>query len=240
MFSSNAVKIFFAAVLFACQSCSFWRGQTNADTVPPTPFVAAELKSDVPFSTKEPAVYQTEIVTTGADGSEEKIFAAKNGASRLLILNFQAKTELALLHAGENQTFVFARQRKICAENKSGTAVAGSEPLNDFLTNELINRKSGAKYETLGAENNLAKYRVIPEDAPNSETLIYVDAEIGLPVRQEFYSVAGGRKILTLTTELRSFKGQTETGVFELPKDCRRVSPKEFYELNGRAKQTNE
>jgi len=234
MFSSNTIKFFSALLLLlGCQSCSYWRGQTNATPVP-TPFVAEELKSEIPFSTKEPDVYQTEIVITGASGFEEKTFAAKNGANRLLIVDFQAKTEIALLQLGESQNFTIARNQKIYAENKYENTAAKSEPLNDFLNVELINRKTGAKFETLGAENNLGKYRVNLDDSINSEMIIYVNEKIGLPTRQEFYSIGGERKILTLTMELRNFNLHTDAGIFEVPKNYRQVSPKEFQETMQR------
>ena len=233
MFSSNLIKTFFVLALLGCQSCSYWRGQTNA-TPAPTPFVAEELKSAIPFSTKEPDVYQTEIVMIDAGGFEEKTFAAKNGANRLLILDFQGKTETALLQTGENLNFSIAPRQKIYAENKYETAIAKSESLNDLLTTELINRKTDARFETLGAENNLVKYRVTLDDAKNSEVILYVNVQIGLPVRQEFYSVTGERKNLTSTMELRNFNLQAEAGIFEIPKDYRKVSPSEFRETMRR------
>lgn len=233
MFSSNIIKLFLVCAAAHVCSCSLWRGQTNA-TPAPTPFAVEELKSDVPFSTKEPDVYQTEIVLTGASGIAEKTFAAKNAANRLLILDFQTKTETAFLQIGEDQNYAIARQPKIYAENKSETNNAKSEPLSDFLTVELVNRKTGARFETLSTENNLAKYRVNLEDAANSEMIIFVDERFGLPVRQEFYSGAGEQKNLTLTMELINYRSQTEPNIFEIPKDYRKVSLREFRETMRR------
>ncbi len=233
MFSSNFIKLFYVLALLLCQSCSYWRGKTEA-TPAPTPFVVEELKSEIPFSTKEPDVYQTEIVVTGENGSEEKTFAAKNGANRLLTLDFQGKSEVAFLQSGVNQNFIIARRQKIYAENRYENIAAKSDILKDFLTVELINRKTDAKFETLGAENNLVKYQVNLKDAKNSETIIYVDEKIGLPVKQEFYSIVGERKILTLTVELKNFSLAADASIFEVPKDYRRVSPNEFREISQR------
>lgn len=225
--------MFSVFLLLCCQSCSFWRGKTDA--VPtPSPFVAEELKSEIPFSTSEPDVYQTEIVVTGASNFEEKTFAAKNGANRLLITDFQGETEIALLQIGENQTFTIARRQKIYAENNSEIGAATGEPLNDFLTGELLNQKPNAKFESLGAENNFVKYRVSLDDAVNSEIIIFVDERVGLPVKQEFYGIVGEQKVLTLTVELKNFSRQTAAGVFEVPKDYRKVSLKEFREIRRR------
>jgi hypothetical protein len=69
------------------------------------------------------------------------------------------------------------------------------------------------------------------DDAGKSEIIIYVDEKIGLPVKQEFYGIGDGQKNLTLSVELRNFSLQTQAKHFELPKDYRKVSLKEFYEI---------
>lgn len=235
MFSSNSIKIFFALVLLSCQSCGFWRGKTDVTAAPPSPFVAEELKSEIPFSTEEPNVYQTEIVIVVAGNDfEEKTFVARNGANRLTVFNYGGKQETALLQFGANQSFLIARNQKIYAESQSGTANEKDANANDFLTAEWLNQKTSAKFEALGAENNLVKYRAVLDDSPNSEAIIYIDEKIGLPVKEEFYKTSGEQKFLTLTAELKNFNSQTEAKVFEVPKDFRKVSMKEFQEARRR------
>jgi outer membrane lipoprotein-sorting protein len=76
----------------------------------------------------------------------------------------------------------------------------------------------------------LTKYRAHLADAPNSnsETFIYVDENLKIPVRQEFYKTNGEQKILVFSMELRNFKLEAADELFELPKDYRKVSPNEF------------
>lgn len=211
-------------MLFA-SACSFFQSQPDAEKLP-TPFVAEELKSVIPYATKEPTIYQTEIVVT-ANRTEDKFFTARNEENRLTVFNYQTESETSVLQIGNGQTFIIAANRKIYTEKD---ASAKSETADDFFTAEWLNQKTDATFETLAPENNLARYRVSLDDAANSEIIIYVDRVIGLPVRQEFYSVAGEQKTLTLTTELRNFNAQTEAKFFEVPKDFRKVSSKEFYE----------
>jgi len=238
MFSSNSARIFFVFALLFCQACGFWRGEENGATPSPTPFAAEELKSAIPFSTKEPDVYQTEIVVT-ANGVEDVTFRARNETNRLTIYNFQTESETAVLKLGENQTFLIAPQRKIYALEEFGDSSNGDsvEAASDFLTAELLNRKKDARFETLGAENNLVRYRVSFDDARNSEIIISVDERIGLPIKQEFYSTGGGQEILTYAVELRNFNLNADAKFFEIPKDYRKVSAKDFRENTGR-KQT--
>lgn len=230
MFSSNTIKFFFVLALLIFQSCGFWRGKADANATP-TPFVAEEIKSEIPFSTKEPESFQAEIVVTTVGGSEDKTFTAKSGANRIITFDYQTRAETALLQTGANKSFLIAHSQKIYVENEPGIAAVQQTNPNDFLTAELLNQKKDVKFETLGAENNIIKYRVILDETGKSEIIISVDEKIGLPVKQEFYTIAGEQKVLTSTMELRNFTTQTEAKFFEVPKDYKKVSPKEFREI---------
>jgi hypothetical protein len=160
MFLLNSLKISFVFALLCCQSCSIWQSKSDVSP-PPAPFAAEELKSEIPFSNKEPEIFQTEIVITNVVGTEEKFFTAKNGANRLIVFDYQEKQETAFLQIGENQKYTISPNQKIYAENQAGIAGVENETLPDFLTAELLNRKADAKFETLEAENNLARYASI-------------------------------------------------------------------------------
>ena len=218
--------IFLLCAALSVQGCSFFRGESGAGNASPTPFAAEEIKSAIPFSTKEPETYQTEIVVT-ANGVEDKIFTARNGERRLTVFNFQTESETRVLHLADGQSFLIAPGRKIYAPRES---VSESESANDFLTAELLNQKTGANFERLGAESGFMKYRVHLDETANSEIIVSVDEKIGLPVKQEFYSTRDGQQILTSTVELRNFNLQAEEKFFEVPKNFQKVSTKEFYE----------
>jgi len=229
MYSSNLINFFLVSALLSCQACSFCQSKTDA-TVSPTPFVVEELKSEIPFSTKEPDAFQAEIVVAAEDNFEDKTFIAKNGANRFIAFDFQGKTEFALLQLGGNQSFLIAPSQKIFAENQSETTGAKIETLDDLLTAGWSNQKAAAKFERLGAENNFVKYLVNLDETKKSEIIILVDEKIGLPVRQEFYSISNEQKTLTLTMEMKNFSLQTDAKYFEVPKDYKKVSLKEFRE----------
>jgi len=236
MFSSNRIKIFLVFAALFGQSCAFWQGKSDATASQPAPFVAEELKSRSPFSTKEPETFQAEIVLL-AEGFEEKTFLAKSGANRLIVFDFQTESETSVLHLGANQSFLIAPRRKIYAETQSETARTHT-PFEESSTAEWLNQKKDAKFERLGAENNLTKYRVSLDESKNSEIIIYVDEQIGLPVRQEFYTVQGEQKNLTAAMELRNFSLQPDAKLFEVPKDYRKLTAKEFRETFQRGERT--
>lgn len=226
MRSIKFLKIFWLIVI-CTSACRFWQPKTDANAAPPTPIAIEEIKSEIPFATKEPEIYQTEIVVT-ANGVENTTATARNGANRLTTYDYGKRTEFALLQTGAGASFLIARRQKIYTENQTAETV---ETDDNFPTVELLNQKRAANYESLGAENGLAKYLVRLADAKNSEIVITIDANINLPVKQEFYSITGEQKILVSTTELKNFRRQTDAQNFELPKDYKKVSPTEFQEI---------
>lgn len=235
MFLPESIKIVAVFALLFASSCSLWRSRENQNAdVSPAPFVAEELKSLVPFESKEPDVYQTEIVLTNyANGekSERRGFTARNGEK----LRCDYENDVSFLQSSENDRFLIHRGKKVYAESelKTGTASGTTDTPKDFLTVEWLNGKRGAKFENLGAENGLTKFRVSLEDAPNnvSETLIYIDENLKIPVRQEFYSGSDGQKLLVFSMELQNLKLEADDKLFGLPKDFRKISTNEFQKI---------
>jgi hypothetical protein len=217
--------VVFAFVLALVSACRYCQRAGNGTTTP-TPFVAEELKSDIPFSTKEPEIYQVEFVTTTTSG-ESKIFSARTGANRRLDYNFGEKDQVTFLKTDKN--YLMFPARKIFAEN-TAKDILPVESWADFLTTEWLNSKTDVRFFNEGRENNLAKYRARFGDAEiaRSESLIFVDETVNLPVKQEFYSVAGEQKTLTMTIELKNLKLEAGAELFSVPKDFRKVSIEEF------------
>jgi hypothetical protein len=216
------VFVFALAMPTACRYCQ----KTQSENPASTPFVAEELRSEIPFSTKEPEIFQVEIVVT-ANEAENKMFMARNGANRRYEYNLGAKTGVAFLETDKN--YLMFPGEKIFAENAAKDN-APPEAWTDFLTNRWLNAKTDVRFFNEGTENNLTKYRVTFGDAENvkSESFVFVDETINLPVRQEFYSLSGEEKTLTMTIEFRNFKLEAEAGLFTVPKDFRKVSIEEF------------
>ncbi len=228
MFSSKSAKILLVclSVLTLFSACNF-RQETGNETPAPTPFAAEELKSDVPFLNREPENFQAEFVVT-ANGKTDITFAARNGGKRRFDYNFGEKNQFSFVQTSDGKDFLILKDKKIYAENSIDSGISDAENPFDFLTIEWLNRKADVKFEKLEAENGLMKYRAVLGEKGKSEVLIWTDEKIGLPVKQEFYSVNGEQKILTFTFEIKNFKTQTEDSLFEVPKDFRKVSIEEF------------
>ncbi|HEX8638677.1 MAG TPA: hypothetical protein VF692_11480, partial [Pyrinomonadaceae bacterium] len=78
MFSFRFSKKFFilALVLAFFSACRSGQNDYGGNSIS-EPLVAEELKSEIPFSTKEPENFQAEIVVS-SNGSERKTFIARN------------------------------------------------------------------------------------------------------------------------------------------------------------------
>jgi hypothetical protein len=228
MISFNFIKYFgvFVFALVISSACRFWQ-KAGGETPSPTPFVAEELTSEIPFSTKEPEVFQVEILIT-AKNSEFKIFAARAGNRRRVDFNAGLKKQVTYIHT--NKHYLIQQSRKIYVDDAELEEFGVSREWTEFLTTEWLNTKTDVKFFKLDAENNLIKYRVVFGDAENakSESLIFIDEASGLPVRQEFYSIEGEQKILTMTVELKNLKLEAASDLFAIPAGYRKVSRAEF------------
>ena len=137
------------------------------------------------------------------------------------------KGNTADLQISAGKSFLIDFTAKIYTENSNSLppATASGETLNDFLTTEWLNQKTGVKYEKLSPENGLSRFRVKFE---NSESVIFIDDNFKIPVKQEFYSVDNENKNLVYSMELRNIKLIAEDSLFEIPQDFRKVTLEEF------------
>ena len=225
MFSFNLTKFFALFVLFILlfSACRFWQ-TGGGETSNKTPVISEELKSEIPFSTKEPEQFQTEIVVT-ANETERKTFVARKGANRRYDFNFGAKNHLTNLQTDKN--YLILNDKKIYAETGAAQMVS-TDDWTLFLTTEWLSEKQNAKFEKLETIDTLTTYRVRPGESVSSEMLISVDEQLGLPIRQQFYSITDGQRILTYTVELKDLKLQVDENVFTVPTDYKKVSIEEF------------
>lgn len=209
------------AFFSACRSGQNVEGETNVSQ----PFAAAETKSRIPFSTKEPEDFQAEIVVT-TNGFERKTFVARSGANRRYDFNAGAAKQVSSVSTDKN--YLLLPDKKIYAENPSAENAISTENWSDFLTNEWLNEQTETSFEKLETEANITKYRVKPDGAAQTEILIFADDARGFPIRQEFYSVDGDRRVLNFAVELRDLKTPADANLFAVPADYKKVSIEDF------------
>lgn len=222
MFSFDFTKfLFFATVTFAFLSAAGCRAGKPAETgdVP-----IGELKSNVPFSNREPEVYQAEMVVR-TDAGERISFVAKNGSRRRTEFSRGNRGNIVLIETDRLRSLLPAR--KIFTELDL-RASGATDDFGDFLTTEWLSDARFATFEKVGVEEGLTKYKVTVDGASEIENFVFVDDVNALLVRQEQYAVEDGVRKLFHSFELRGFRTDAEESLFQIPASFRRVSSEEF------------
>ncbi|MEO6587904.1 MAG: hypothetical protein ABIP06_01135 [Pyrinomonadaceae bacterium] len=220
-------KIFALVFLFCSTACNFW--QTAENTNSNAPQISEETKTGIPFEIKEPGAFQTEIVVTNflnGEKAETMYFVARTENRNLTVFNRGKKNEHSVLTDG-GKTIFFDKENKTFRENANvADGVSASDETLEFLTTEWLNRKTGVSFEKLQTENNLTNYRVRLGDSINSEIILTYDETLKMLVKQEFYSISGEQRTLTMRVELRNFQTSADEKIFVLPQDYKRAETK--------------
>jgi hypothetical protein len=183
-------------------------------------------QNPIPFSTKEPDNYQAEIVISTGD-IERRIFTARKGARSRIDYDLGSPGQRSFIHSDSD--YVYSERLQVFAETAPVRSGWPSEFEND-ITASLLSHRPNTSYESLGREDGLSKYRAQTGDS--SEIIIFINEEIGLPVRQEFYSVAAdGQKSLQYRMDLRDFRPEADEALFAVPGRARKVQLAEFRRL---------
>ncbi len=223
MFLSNPAKSFAACILllFSVAGCGFL--QTNENK--PVPLVP-EAKNRFPFATKEPENFHCEIVVTAGDVTRRTMLARK-GSLRRIDFDPGEKNQRTILQT--DKEYLIAFDKKIYAEKAVKTGPVTADAQFSELTSELLNLGERSEIEEIGREKSIVKYRVNFDGGDANEIVVYYDETIGMPVKQEFFAVAGTEKSLQYSVEIVNFQTDVDDGLFAIPAGFRKVSLGEFY-----------
>jgi len=200
-----------------------------------------------PFPTKEPERYQATQIETISDGAHTvsyQIFIARDGERRRVDLTTPTGGKISRLELPSG-IYLLAPDQKIYTEADNLKTAGGKESgvPADFVPDKLLNESiPESHYEKVGTETvngrMTTKYRVTlvaqtgPEKKVTSESLIWVDESLGMPIKSEMTStgdpangiVSGDR----VTMELRDISETVDASLFELA-DYRKVDGEAFY-----------
>lgn len=218
MFLSNPAKSFLASalILFSTTGCGIFR--SNQNTSAPQ---VEEPKKRVPFETKEPENFQCEIVETAGDIVRRKRLARK-GTWRRVDLDLGEKNQRALLQI--DREYILDTGRGVYAEAAAGSANGQFSE----LTQELLNIGHHAEFQEAGREGNIVRYTVRPANGDSSEIIVHYDASIGLPVKQEFFSIEAGERTLKFMVEMIDLKAEPDADIFSIPAGFRKIAMEEL------------
>jgi hypothetical protein len=201
---------------------------------------------EAPFSVREPEKYQAKIVfsfkfdTQAANFVQQKYFVARDGANRRLDFEIGDET-VTRLQTTEGKTFVLLPKQKSYTELGKSASLPVNMPSEISLEHLLHAKPVGAKFQKIGAEDvsgkSAMKYKLdygAVKEAENSrtETYIWVDETLGMPVKTEVSAIEngqpGGAKSVM---ELSEIKTETSPDLFQIPKDFRQLTLNEILEM---------
>jgi len=206
--------------------------QTTADVV---------TSSTPPFQTREPDRYRaTRIITTVTpDGktSTTRTAIARHGEMRLQQTEVGSK-KVTYLEIPEGR-FALLLDDRVYADLRGETnpGISEDDESSAVSPERLLHVDNGtSSYQKLGKESiggrNTNKYRVVvnSSSAANvsvSETLIWIDEALQMPIRSEMKSADGTR----VTMELSDIALEVDGRLFQVPNDCKRIAYSEFQKL---------
>lgn len=226
---SNFSSVVCASLVFL--SLAGCRSQTELTTTENTS-TEVVVSSTPPFQTKEPERYRATrtITITTAEGKTvvTKTLIAKDGERRRNELDGTVYLELP------EGRFVLVPKEKVYADVVAGPDMNTDEQVSP---ESLLHADTGTtSYQNLGNEviegRKTSKYRVLvnssdTENVRLSETLIWIDDALKMPVRSETTSPDGTR----IQMELSDLKLEVEGDLFQIPEDYEKIA---FSEIRGR------
>jgi len=202
----------------------------NGAPVTNNPSADTVTSATPPFQTKEPERYRAirSITSTTSDGRTmvTKYSIAKDGEFRRIEAEF-VSGKLIFVQGPEGK-FVLVPDKKVYMDQ---AASVPTEPYEDESSPErLLHIESGtSSYKQLGPEviagRKTNKYLVVVNassagNVSSSETLIWIDEALGMPIRSETKSPDGSRA----TMELLELALEVDKNLFQVPADYKKVS----------------
>ncbi|HEX3248732.1 MAG TPA: hypothetical protein VHS05_04835 [Pyrinomonadaceae bacterium] len=202
----------------------------NGAPVTNSPTSDTIVSSTPPFQTKEPERYRatrsiTEVTTDGRTRTIHYAIA-KDGEFRRFEADFVAGRLIFV--QGPQGKFVLLPAEKVYLDQAEGLSPG---VLNEYESSpeRLLHTESGtSSYKKLGAEvisgRNTNKYLVVVNasnaaNVSSSETLIWIDEALGMPIRSETKSSDGSRS----TMELSDLALEVDKNLFQVPADYKKV-----------------
>jgi outer membrane lipoprotein-sorting protein len=222
-------------VLGACRSQN--ESLTSTDTQPSDTVVS----STPPFQTKEPERYSAlrtiTVVNAAGETLVTKTSVARDGDSRRNESTVASKTTI-LLDLPEGR-FVLLAEEKVYADLTNEGRITADKAEDGFESSPdaLLHTDAGStSYQKMGAESvagrNANKYRIVVNSSAaanvsQSETLMWIDETLQMPIRSETKSSDGTR----VTMEVSEIKLEVDKGSFRIPEGYQKLT---FAELRER------
>ena len=198
------------------------------------------VSSTPPFQNKEPERYRATrtITTLSSDDIEEitKNLIARDGELRREETDAGGQ-HVVYLNLPEGR-FVLLPEEKVFADATNVEHLESGEDSESSPDRLLHTEPISTSYQRIGVETlngrNTQKYRVVVNSSTagnvsGSESVVWVDEALQMPIKSETKSADGTR----WTMELTDIVLEVEAGVFRIPEDYKKIA---FSELRSRLK----
>jgi outer membrane lipoprotein-sorting protein len=197
----------------------------------------AVISTTPPYRTKEPERYRARCTITSvtADGKTtvEKFSQAKDGELRRVDYESRPRPSIMLYLAQGD--FILRPDEKVYAERERADVLLTPDEEESSPEQLLYTDIVKSSYQKLGTESlsgrNTEKYRVVvnatlPKGVSTSETLIWIDEVLGIPIRSEtrLSDGSGG------TMELSEISLEVDKNLFQVPNDYKKITYAEMIE----------
>lgn len=196
-------------------ACSGDSAPANASLPMPTP------ATHYPFSVAEPLVYSGKVFVTAGETTDE-FFVARNVDRSRMDLHVGSANHTARV-IGDREIVIFF-SAKTYYEVPRGSGDTADLGESSAAIRGLFVSAEPTKFESLGTENGLAKFRVRSTSDERSENIVFVDEKAGVVMRQEFWTFAGETRTLVHSSEVRDFRLEAPDELFTIPQGFRKVS----------------
>ncbi len=223
-----------AALMLFASAC------TQNQTVVTEPANDTVVSSTPPFQTKEPERYRaTRMITTLTAANVEGIkknLIARDGELRRDESEFDGQ-RVVYLNLPEGR-FVLLPEEKVFADATNAEHLAIDDDSESSPDRLLHTEPISTTYQRIGDESvygrNTQKYRVVVNSSnganvSGSETVVWVDEALQMPIKSEMKLADGARWTMQLTDIVL----EIDPGVFRIPEDYKKIA---FSELRARLK----
>lgn len=218
MFLSNPCKSFLLTISLALifQACGSSHGDENK-----TISLTDTSKSQFPFPTKQPEVYQGDcVISNGMD--EEHYFVARKGDKWRF--DIKRNNVLSTTELRSDRVYFIDHTKKTYVVEPSAGADAG---YFNTLTWGFFRGANYLEFEEVERGNGQVKYRAKTSSDSKDATLITIDVATGMMVRQEITSQKDQTQqgsFVNYIYEVRDLKVDVDDSVFEIPAGYRQVT----------------
>lgn len=167
-----------------------------------------------PFSVVEPETYSCKIRETVGSNTRTYLSARKGDRTRIDIDHGQPN-QITIVHDG--RTIRLDHKTKTYTQSSPSERNVPEISKEASLFRTMLFDLERAKFEKVGVEANLTKYRVSTGGERNTERFVYVDENVGFPMRVEIISVNGDVRTEVMRIEVSDLTKEVDDSMFAIP-----------------------